>query len=67
MSSVDEIKTFSAADYAVFAGMLCISTTIGVYYAWAVSMIAAQLVIYQAVTCLVVLRTLLDAAFVYVG
>lgn len=32
------VKTsFSIADYAVFAGMLCISTSIGVYYAWTVS------------------------------
>lgn len=26
--------TFSVADYIVFAAMLCISTFIGVYYAW---------------------------------
>jgi len=30
-------SNFSGADYTVFAGMLLISTSIGVYYAWAVS------------------------------
>lgn len=28
---------FSVADYTVFAGMLCISTSIGLFYAWKVS------------------------------
>ena len=30
-------KSFSVADYTVFVGMLLISSSIGVYYAWTVS------------------------------
>jgi len=37
MDPQDEVNEFSIADYAVFAGMLCISTSIGVFYAWKVS------------------------------
>ena len=36
-ASVPITSSFSVADYAVFAGMLLISTSIGVYYAWTVS------------------------------
>lgn len=32
----ESLKTFSVADYTVFAGMLTISSSIGVYYAWTV-------------------------------
>lgn len=39
MDTPEVQKTFSIPDYAVFAGMLMISTTIGVYYAWKVSFV----------------------------
>ena len=40
---LESLKTFSVADYTVFAGMLTISSSIGVYYAWTVSCVTLPL------------------------